>query len=88
MHFANVRELKLETNKVLSLSKTHGPIIITRKGKPVAFLKTINEDDLSVNVGSLWDCVKKSAERSGYGPKDVEKLITTARTSKKCSHGK
>ena len=83
MRFTNVRELKLETNKVLALSKTRGPVVITRKGKPVAFLRSITEDDLSINVGSLWNRVKTSAERSGYGPEDVEKLIATVRTSKK-----
>jgi prevent-host-death family protein len=84
MRFANVRELKLETNKVLALSKKKGPVIITRNGKPVAFLRTIGEDDFSVNVSALWDRARTSAERSGYGPKDVDKLIASVRSPKIC----
>jgi prevent-host-death family protein len=84
MRFANVRELKLETNKVLALSRKRGPVIITRNGKPVASLRTIGEDDFSVNAGSLWESVRKSAERSGYGPEDVDKLIYSVRSPKTC----
>jgi prevent-host-death family protein len=84
MRFANVRELKLETNKVLALSKRRGPVIITRNGKPVAFLRTISEDDFSVNASALWDRVRTSAERCGYGLGDVDRLITSVRSPKAC----
>lgn len=83
MRFANIRELKLETNKILALSKMRGPVIVTRNGKPVALLRSIGEDDLSINAAPLWENIKKSAEKSGYKIKDVKKLIKHVRSSKK-----
>jgi prevent-host-death family protein len=84
MRFSNVRELKLDTNKVLSMSKKSGPVVVTRKGKPVAILRSIRESDLSINVGSLWDRIRESAERSGFGAEDVTRLIRAVRTKRKC----
>jgi len=82
MRFANVRELRLETNKVLSLTKERGPVVLTRRGRPIAVLSAINEEDLSLNkTAGLWSRIKDAAQRSGYGPQDIEKLIKETRKS-------
>lgn len=83
MRFANVRELKLETNKVLELSRKNGPIVVTRRGQPIALLRTISENDLSFKTTRLWERLKVAAERSGYGPGDIEKLIKHSRPPKR-----
>ncbi len=83
MQFANIRELKLETNKILELSRKHGPIIVTRRGRPVAFLRTISEADYEVGITPLWNRLRQAAARAGYTAKDVEKLIKRARAGKK-----
>jgi prevent-host-death family protein len=88
MKFANIRELKLETNKVLSFSKQGGPVVITQKGKPVALLRSISEDDFSVNVNALWDRVRKAAEKKDYTPDNIDTLIKTVRTAKQCKRKK
>ncbi len=82
MRFVNIRELKLETNKVFKLSKKNGPVVVTRRGRPVALLRIISERDLTFKIGSLWNRLRQDAERAGYGPDDVEKLIKQVRTSK------
>lgn len=82
MRFANIRELKLETNKVLKKSKINGPVVITRNGNPIALLRIISENDLTCKIGSLWKGLRQAAERAGYGPADVEKLIKESRASK------
>ncbi|MBI5554295.1 MAG: hypothetical protein HY920_00375 [Elusimicrobia bacterium] len=83
MQFANVRELKLETNKILELSRKHGPIIVMRRGHPVAFLRTISEADFAVSITPLWNRLRQAAEHAGYTAKDVEKLIKRSRAGKK-----
>lgn len=83
MRFANIRQLKLETNKVLNLSKKNGPVVVTRRGRPVALLRTISENDLAFRIGPLWNRLRRAAERAGYGPDDVEKLIKQVRVSKR-----
>ena len=81
MRFANIRELRLETNKVLEISKKKGPIVVTRRGRPIALIRTINENDLTYSIRTLWNRLRTAAERAGYGHKDVEKLIKEARIS-------
>ncbi len=83
MRFANIRQLKLETNKVLNLSRKNGPVVVTRRGRPVALLRTISENDLAFRIGPLWNRLRRAAERAGYGPDDVEKLIKQVRVSKR-----
>ena len=83
MRFANLRELKLETKKVLQMSQRSGPVIITRKGKPIALLRSIGEEDFGRRVDELWLRVKRVAEESGYGPKDVGRIIQNVRKTKK-----
>jgi prevent-host-death family protein len=82
MRFANIRELKLETNKVLEMSRKKGPIVVTRRGRPIALIRTINEEDFSYSLKPLWDRLRIAAGNAGYGPGDVEKLIKEARASK------
>ena len=83
MRFINIRELKLNTNKVINLSEKNGPLVVTRRGRPVAVLKSISEEDLSFKIKPLWNNLRLAAERAGYGPEDVEKLIKKARVSKR-----
>lgn len=83
MQFANVRELKLQTNKILELSRKYGPVIVTRRGRPVAFLRTISEDDLMVGIKPQWNRLRQAAERAGYKSKDIEKLIKSVRAGNK-----
>jgi prevent-host-death family protein len=82
MRFANIRELKLETNKVIEMGKKEGPVVVTRRGRPIALIRTINENDFTYSVKTLWNRLRLAAERSGYGAGDVEKLIKEARRSK------
>ncbi|MBU0951866.1 MAG: hypothetical protein KKH91_03430 [Elusimicrobia bacterium] len=82
MRFANIRELKLETNRVLKLSDKFGPVVITRKGHPIALLRTLSEDAFSVNINSLWARTREAAKRAGYGLQDVDKLIKDVRLKK------
>lgn len=62
MKFANIRELKLETNKVLKMTEHGEPVVILRKGKPVAVVSNVSEKDFSVNVRDLRGRVKRPAE--------------------------
>lgn len=83
MRFANIRELKLETNKVLEMSRKKGPVVVTRRGRPIAMLRVLDEDDFSVNTKNLWNRLRIAAENAGYGPGDVQKLIEESRASKR-----
>jgi len=64
----------------LNVSRKKGPVIVTRRGQPVAIVKAITKDQ--VNIGSLWESIRRAAERAGYGPEDVEKLIQKSRAGK------
>ena len=81
MIFANIRELKLETNKVLNWTRKKGPVVVTRHGRPVALLKNISEENMEVQIPSLWNRLRQAAERSGYALKDVDQLIKETRKS-------
>ena len=83
MRFVNIRELKLDTNKVLNLSKINGPVIITRRARPVALLRAIDEGDIDLKIGSLWKRLKVAAESAGYKAKDVKRLIKQVRRAKR-----
>lgn len=83
MRFANIRELRLETNKVLALSRRNGPVVVTRNGYPIALLRVIGEDDFDLKIGPLWKRLKTAAERAGYRAKDVQRLLKKVRTAKK-----
>lgn len=80
MLFANIRELKLETNKLLNLSLQRGPVVITRRGKPVAILRGIEkESNTFFTYREVLDKIRRAAEKAGYGPRDIEGLITRVR---------
>ncbi len=83
MRFANIRELKLETNKVMEDAVSYGSIVVTQKGKPIALIRPINENDISIKAGGLWGRLRDSAERQGFGVGDVEGVIKKSRHKKK-----
>ncbi|PKN01127.1 MAG: hypothetical protein CVU77_06535 [Elusimicrobia bacterium HGW-Elusimicrobia-1] len=83
MLFANVRELKLETNKVLDSSRTNGPVVITRRGRPVAIVRSVDSADFTVNARPLWSRLRAGAERAGYKASGVDKLIRQTRRAVK-----
>jgi len=79
MHFANIRSLKVETAKILALSAKEGPVLITRRGRPIAVLKSLNADEAWKEFPQLWRRMRDAAKRAGYGSRDVEKLIAQVR---------
>jgi prevent-host-death family protein len=46
INFVRTRELKNKTNEVLHVAEKGGIIIVTRYGKPVATIKSFQENDL------------------------------------------
>ena len=46
MRFVNVRELRIDTPKVLSEVTHGGQVIVTVHGKPQAVISSINEDEI------------------------------------------
>ncbi|HDT15635.1 MAG TPA: type II toxin-antitoxin system prevent-host-death family antitoxin [Firmicutes bacterium] len=83
MRYANIRELKLDTNRVLEQSEKYGSVIVTRNGKPVALIRPITEDDIELKTKPLWPALRAGAQRAGYGLKDVNKIIKSVRQKKK-----
>jgi len=83
MRFTNIRELKHQTNRVLALGKKNGPVVVMRRSRPVALLRIISEKDFALKIAPLWNRLKDAAERAGYGPEDVEKLIRRSRAPKR-----
>jgi len=79
MKFANIRDLRLDTNSVLKLSEKEGPVVILRNSRPVAVLKSVTEEVMEIKVNTLWPKLRNAAERAGYGLHDVEKLIRRVR---------
>jgi len=79
MVFANIRDLRLDTNSVLKLSEKEGPVVILRNSRPVAVLKSVTEEDMQMKVKSLWPKLRSSAEKAGYGPDDVDAVIKEVR---------
>ncbi len=65
MKFANIRELKLETNRVLKMTEKNGPVVILRKGKPVAVVSSVSEKDFSLRVNEPALKIRKNAGRAG-----------------------
>ncbi len=82
MEFATIRELKHETNKVIQTGKSNGPVIVTRRGKPVALLRAVDSNDLEIKLKPLWKRLRSAAAKSGYNKNSVDKLIKDARKSK------
>lgn len=82
MYFANIRSLKVETSKILSLSLKKGPVIITRRGQPVAVLRSLDPEQAWKQFDSIWVRLRHAAGRAGYRRGDVERLISEARKGK------
>lgn len=82
MYFANVRSLKIETAKILALSFKKGPVIITRRGQPIAVLRSLDPAQAWKQFDALWGRLKQAAQRAGYRRRDVEKLIAEVRKAK------
>lgn len=79
MYFANIRSLKVETAKILSLSLKKGPVIITRRGQPIAVLRSLDPAQAWKEFDSLWARLRQAAGRAGYRRGDVERLISEVR---------
>ena len=60
MRFANVRELKLETNRVLEKSIENGPVVVTRNGSPIAMLRSISEDDFILRFNNELEALNEN----------------------------
>jgi prevent-host-death family protein len=82
MLFANMRELKLKTSEVIERTGKEGPVMITKRGKPVAILRGIGEEDNLYTYGEVFSKMRKAAEKAGYKAKDVEKLIAQVRENR------
>lgn len=83
MLFANIRELKLQTSEVIERTGREGPVMITKRGKPVAILRGIGENESRLyTCGEVISRMRKAAERSGYRGRDVEKLIAEVRAGR------
>ncbi|MBU2495256.1 MAG: hypothetical protein ABIK20_04615 [Candidatus Omnitrophota bacterium] len=80
MIFANMRQLKLETGKILELSRKNGPVMVTRRGQPVAIIRGIKKGNQALfTYREILDNIRQAAEKSGYGPKDVDRLVAEVR---------
>ncbi|MCL5674486.1 MAG: type II toxin-antitoxin system prevent-host-death family antitoxin [Candidatus Omnitrophica bacterium] len=80
MIFANIRELKLETGKILELSRKNGPVMVTKRGQPVAIIRGIKKGSQSVfTYSEVLNNIRQAAEKSGYRLKDVNRLINEVR---------
>ena len=64
MKFANIRDLRLDTNSVLKLSEKEGPVVILRNSRPVAVLKSVTEEDMEIKVNTLWPKLRKIGRAS------------------------
>ena len=82
MRTVNVRELKIETKKVLGSWLLKGPVLVTRRGKPIALIRALGSRELDIRFGSLWDRIRIAAENAGYKPKNIKRLIASARAKR------
>lgn len=80
MRMINVRELKIETKRVLGSMLLKGPVLITRRGKPIALMRSLSSKELDIRFGPLWDRIRIAAENAGYKPKDITRLIAAVRS--------
>ncbi len=79
MHFANVRALKVETARILALTLKRGPVIITRRGQPIAVLRSLDPDQAWKEFDALWGRLRQAARKAGYRRGDVERLVAEVR---------
>lgn len=82
MRFANIRSLKLETAKILALCSKRGPVVITRRGQPIAVLRSLDPDQAWKEFDGLWRRLRDAARRAGYRKRDIDKLIAEVRKAK------
>lgn len=64
MKFANVRELKNKTSELLRLTKKEKNILITSRGKPVAILHGIHEDEIEDYVLTHHPGLRRGIEKA------------------------
>ncbi len=83
MLFANIRELKLRTSEVIEKTGKGGPVMITKRGRPVAILRGLGKEEENLYTYSeVFSKMRKAAEKAGYKAKDVEKLIARVRENR------
>ena len=82
MYFANIRALKVDTAKVLSLSAKRGPVIITRRGRPIAVLRALDPEEAWREFDGLWSRLRAAATRAGFGRKDADRIIREVRAGR------
>ena len=82
MQITNIRELKTNTKKVLATMTQKGPIVLTRRGIPVALMRSLGSKELDIRFSPLWERIRISAETAGYKPKDINRLIVSARSER------
>lgn len=81
MKFANVRELKNRTSKLLRLTQKGNNILITSRGKPVAILHGIREEEIEDYVLTHHPDLRKAIEKAyqdykKHGGLTMEEVIT------------
>ncbi len=88
MRFANVRELKNKTSKILKLAGKE-EVVVTSRGKPTAIIKGISEEDfedylLENNPKFLAALEKAREEYMEFGGVSSDEYLKT----RKSKHGK
>lgn len=79
MEFVTIRDLKYHMPQVLRLSGRQGPVVVTRRGRPVAVLRAAQATEIWRQFDEVWEQIRQAARRSGVQRKDVERLIAQAR---------
>ena len=64
MKFITLRELHQNTSKILKNLKKEDYVIVTLKGKPYAFMKSINEDEIEELVFKNSKRIKRKIEKA------------------------
>ena len=81
MKFANVRELKNKTSELLRLTRKGKNVLITSRGRPVAVLHGIREDEIEDYVLTHHPDLRKGIEKAyqdykKHGGVTLEEVIT------------
>ena len=78
MRFVNVRELRIDTPKVLAAVSHGEQVIVTNRGKPQAVITSVNEDEIEDIVFSsspflkmLDEVRKEGLKKGGLSLKDA-----------------
>lgn len=94
MKFVQVREVRTRYGKVMEQLKKEKKIVLTSKGKPVALLTDLNEDNFEeqlshhrqAHFASAVRDIQKHSVKMGLdkmGDKEIEAEIKAARRSRK-----